>query len=303
MIGAGNVGTLVAQHLITENIADVVLLDIIAGRPQGLALDLQQAQAIERCDRHIYGTNEYSDLANADIIVIAAGLPRRPGLSRDDLLAANAQIVREVTRQAIAQAPEAILLVVTNPLDVMTYLAWQTSGWPPQRVLGMGGVLDSARFQTLIAQELQLSIQNVQALVLGAHGDLMVPLPRYSTVNGVPITELMQPTTIDRLVQKTRDGGAEIVSYLKTGSAYFAPAAAVCQMVTAILQNQSRLLPSSLYLQGEYGLTDLCLGVPACLGASGVESILELALTEAEQAALHDSAQSVRRQIDQLSRV
>lgn len=301
VIGAGNVGSTLAQRIAEKNLADVVLLDVVEGRPQGIALDLTEARGIERHDREVKGTNRYEDTANSDVIAIAAGLARKPGMSREDLMKTNAQIVTDVVRQAIAYSPEAILVVVTNPLDVMTYLAWQASGLPPQQVMGMAGILDSARFQTFIALELGISTADVKATVLGSHGDLMVPLPRYSTVNGVPITELMDTATIERLVERTRHGGAEIVELMKTGSAYFAPASAACLMIEAVLLNQSRLLPVAAYLQGEYGLNDLFLGVPCRLGCGGVESILELGLTEAEQQALQAAAQSVRENLDQVT--
>jgi malate dehydrogenase len=303
IVGSGNVGSTLAQRIAEKNLADVVLLDVIAGRPQGLALDLMEARGVERHDRQIIGTNDYTDTANADVIVITAGLARKPGMSRDDLLAANGKIVQGVVKQAIAHSPNAVLVVVTNPLDVMTYLAWQTSGLPPQRVMGMAGVLDSARFQTFIAMELNVSVSNINATVLGGHGDLMVPLPRHSTVNGIPITELMDETTIQRLLERTRNGGAEIVELMRTGSAYFAPASSASVMVESILYDQSRLLPAAAYLQGEYGLNDLFIGVPCRLGRQGVESVLEVSLNQAEQAALQASADSVRTQVDQLTKL
>ncbi len=300
IIGSGNVGSTLAQRIAEKNLADVVLLDVVAGRPQGLALDLMEARGVERHDRQIIGTNDYADTANADVIVITAGLTRKPGMSRDDLLAANGKIVQGVVKQAIAHSPNAILVVVTNPLDVMTHLAWQTSGLPPHRIMGMAGVLDSARFQTFIAMELNVSVSNINATVLGGHGDLMVPLPRHSTVNGIPITELMDEATIQRLLERTRNGGAEIVELMRTGSAYFAPASSASVMVESVLYDQSRLLPAAAYLQGEYGLKDLFIGVPCRLGRQGVESVLEVSLNQAEQAALQTSADSVRRQVDQL---
>ncbi|MDX2096955.1 MAG: malate dehydrogenase [Leptolyngbyaceae cyanobacterium bins.59] len=300
IIGAGNVGSILAQRIIEKDLADVVLLDILEGRPQGIALDIQEAQSIERHDRAILGTNHYEDTAKSDVVVIAAGLARKPGMTRDDLTKLNAAIVRETTHRAITHSPNAVLIVVTNPLDVMTYLAWKTSELPPQRVMGMAGILDSARFQAFLAIELGTSLLDINALVLGGHGDLMVPLPRYSSINGVPVPELLDRPTIERLVERTRWGGAEIVEMLKTGSAYFAPASATCVMVEAILQNQSRLLPVAAYLQGQYGLDDVFIGVPARLGATGIESILELKLTDDEQAALHTSAASIRHSIEQV---
>lgn len=299
VIGAGNVGATLAQRIAEKDLADVVLLDIIAGRPQGIALDLMEARGIETHDRIITGTNRYADTANSDVIVITAGLPRKPGMTRDDLLKTNAGIVVEATQQVLQYSPNAVLVVVTNPLDVMTYLAWKVSGLPGHQVMGMAGILDSARFQTFIALELGVSSADVNAMVLGSHGDLMVPLPRYSTVNGIPITELMEPAAIERLVERTRNGGAEIVELMQTGGAYYAPASSSCAMVEAILLNQHRLLPIASYLQGEYGLSDIFIGVPSLLGCSGVEKILQLNLTETEQAALNQSAEAVRRNIDQ----
>lgn len=299
IIGAGKVGSTLAQRIAEKNLADVVLLDIVAGMPQGIALDLTQARGIEQHDCQIIGTNDYADTANSDIVVITAGLPRKPGMTRDDLMRTNAQIVVEATQRAIAHSPNAILIVVTNPLDVMTYFAWQVSGLPSNRVMGMAGVLDSARFQTFIAMELGIAIKDITTTVLGGHGDLMVPLPRYSTVSGVPITEIMEPEIIDRLIQRTRNGGGEIVELMRTGGAYFAPASATALMVESILYNQSRVVPACTYLQGEYGLKDIYIGVPCRLGCAGVESIVELNLTETELSALHISAESVRQNVHQ----
>ncbi|MBD2042727.1 malate dehydrogenase [Microcoleus sp. FACHB-672] len=298
VIGAGRVGSTLAQRIAEKNIADVVLLDILAGMPQGIALDLMEARGVERHDRQITGTNDYKDTAGCDIVVITAGLPRKPGMSRDDLIKTNAKIVVEATKNAVANSPDAIFIVVTNPLDVMTFLAWQASGLPGRRVIGMAGVLDSARFQTFIAMELGLSVQDINALVLGDHGKLMVPVPRYCTVGGIPITDLMDAATIERLVERTRNGGTEIVELMQTGSAYFAPASSVALMVEAILLNQSRLVTAAAYLEGEYGLRDLFLGVPCRLGCRGVEKVLELPLTENEQTAFKASAESVRQNID-----
>jgi malate dehydrogenase len=299
VIGGGKVGSTLAQRIFEKNLADVVLLDIVEGMPQGIALDLMEAQPIERNDRQIIGTNDYTDTAGSDIVVITAGIPRKPGMTRDDLLKINAKIVVEASEKAIAQSPNAIFILVSNPLDVVTYLSWKTTQLPPNRVMGMAGVLDSARFQTFIAMELGVSPRDVNALVLGGHGDLMVPLPRYSTVNGIPITELMDAATIERLVDRTRNGGGEIVGLMKTGGAYFAPASSACLMVEAIINNQSRQLPASAYLQGEYGLNDIFIGVPIQLGCRGVEKVLEINLTDAEREALHTSAESVRTNIQQ----
>ncbi len=301
IIGAGNVGSTLAQRISEKNMADVVLLDVIEGRPQGLALDLMEARGVERHDRQIIGTNDFADTAGSNVIVITAGLPRKPGMSREDLMKTNGKIVWDVAKQAIAYSPDAVLIVVTNPLDVMTYVAWKATGLPPRQVMGMAGVLDSARFQTFLSMELGVSVSDINATVLGGHGDLMVPLPRFTTVGGVPITELLDAATIDRLVERTRNGGAEIVELMRTGSAYFAPASSTSVMVEAVLLNQARLLPVAAYLQGEYGLNDIFIGVPCRLGCQGVESVLELNLTPEERGALHTSAQSVRQNIDCLT--
>ncbi|MGB8700954.1 MAG: malate dehydrogenase [Thermosynechococcaceae cyanobacterium] len=298
IIGAGNVGSTLGQRLVEKNVADVVLLDIQSGRPKGLALDLMEARGVERHDRAIMGTDNYADTQFSDIIVVTAGIARKPGMSRDDLLKINAEIVVKVVQQAIAYSPDAILLMVTNPLDVMTYLAWKASGLSPQRVLGMAGVLDAARFETFIALELNVSIMDVNAMVLGGHGDLMVPLPRYSTVSGIPITELMDDATIQSLIERTRNGGAEIVSLMQAGSAYFAPASSACLMVESILYDRARIVPAAVYLQGEYGLSDLFIGVPACLTRKGISRILELDLTDREYQALQQSAAAVRSNIE-----
>ncbi|MEG4516791.1 MULTISPECIES: malate dehydrogenase [unclassified Microcoleus] len=299
IIGAGKVGSTLAQRIAEKNLADVVLLDIVEGWPQGVALDLMEARGVERHDRQIVGTNDYTDTANSNIIVIAAGVPRKPGINREDLIKINARIVTEATKQAIEHSPEAILITVTNPLDIMTYLAWEAADLPKHRVMGMGGVLDSARFETFIAMELGVSIAEINATVIGSHGDLMVPLPRYSTVNGIPINQLMDAGAIDRLVQRTRHGGAEIVELMKTGSAYFAPASAVCLMVESILFNQSRLLPCCVYLHGEYGVQDIFLGVPCRLGDQGVEQIVELELSDTERTAFIESGKLVAQNIEE----
>jgi malate dehydrogenase len=312
VVGAGRVGSTLAQRIAEKNLADVVLLDIVAGMPQGLALDLMEARGIELHNRQIIGTNNYADTAGSEIVVITAGFPRKPGMTRDDLLKTNAKIVVEAAKNAIAHSPNAIFIVVTNPLDVMTYLTWQATGVPrvdPEglvarhRIMGMAGVLDSARFQTFIALELGISPIDVNAMVLGSHGDLMVPLPRYSTVNGIPITELLDAATIERLVERTRNGGAEIVELMQTGGAFFAPASSTSVMVESILLNESRLLPVSACLQGEYGLEDVAIGVPCRLGCGGIQNVLELTLTDAEKEALHNSAQAVRKNIDRAQEI
>ncbi|BAB76021.1 malate dehydrogenase [Nostoc sp. PCC 7120 = FACHB-418] len=276
----------------------MVLLDIVEGIPQGLALDLLEARGIELHNRQIIGTNNYADTSGSQIVVITAGFPRKPGMSRDDLLRTNAKIVIEAAKQAIAYSPYAIFIVVTNPLDVMTYLAWEATGLPRNRIMGMAGVLDSARFETFIALELGVLPADVKAMVLGSHGDLMVPLSRYATVNGIPITQLLDAVTIERLVERTRNGGAEIVELMQTGGAFFAPASATSLMVESILLNQSRLLPVSIYLQGEYDLKDVVIGVPCRLGLNGIESVIELNLSDSEREALHISAKSVQKNIE-----
>ena len=299
VVGAGNVGSTLAQRLLERNLANVVLVDIVVGRPQGVALDLAQAVGGDRPrpSGPIVGTNDYQDTANSDLVVVTAGLPRRPGMSRDDLTQVNGKIVADTLRQALARSPQASVIVVTNPLDVMTYLAWKVSGLPSHRVMGMAGVLDSARFQTLLAWELGVPPQDVSALVLGGHGDLMVPLPRYTTVSGIPVTDLVSAPRLQALIERTRNGGAEIVQLLKQGGAYYAPAASVCVMVESILLNQRRILPLAAHLTGQYGLDDLYLGVPCRLGRGGIEAIVELTLTAEEQAALARSAAAVKEQL------
>lgn len=298
IIGAGNVGKTLAQRIVERNLADVCLLDIVEGLPQGIALDLMEARGLELHTRNVVGTNNYEDTANSDVVVITAGIARKPGMSREDLLKINAKIVTEATQKCVNFSPDALYLIITNPLDVMTYLAWKTSNLATSKIVGMAGVLDSARLQAFIAMELGVSFNDVQGMVLGGHGDLMLPLPRYCTVSGIPITELMDKETIDRLIQRTRDGGAEIVKLLKTGSAFYAPASSAYYMIESVLFNQSRLLPAAVYLQGEYGLTDIFLGVPCRLGYCGVEAVLEINLTDEETQALHDSARSVRDNIN-----
>lgn len=298
VVGAGNVGSSLAQRLLDHDLADVVLIDIAEGRPQGVALDLAQAQGMGQRHRRIVGSNDYADSAQSDVVVITAGLPRRPGMGRDDLLQVNGKIVAETVHQALTYSPNAHLIVVTNPLDVMTYLAWKVSGLAPQRVMGMGGVLDSARFQTFVAWELGVPPGDVSALVLGGHGDLMVPLPAYTTVSGVPVSKLLPAERLAALMERTRNGGAEIVQLLKQGGAYYAPGMATYVMIEAILQGQSRLLPVAAYLDGSYGLEDLYLGVPCRLGRGGVESVLELALSLTEREALHRSAKLVKQHVN-----
>ncbi len=294
VVGSGNVGATAAHWIASKELADVVLIDIIEGVPQGKGLDLLQAMPIEKRDSHVIGTNDYADTANSDIVIITAGVPRKPGMSRDDLLNINYKIMSDVVEKAIKDSPNCILIIVSNPLDAMAQTAFKLSKFPRERVIGMAGILDSARFRAFIADELKVSVENVTAFVLGGHGDTMVPLPRYSTVAGIPITELMDAATIERLVKRTRDGGAEIVKYLKTGSAYYAPSAAATEMTEAILKDKKKILPCAAYLEGEYGITGLFVGVPVKLGAKGIEKIIEIKLTADEQAALNKSAASVK---------
>src|SRR5437588_1154876 len=294
VVGAGKVGATAAHWIASKELADVVLVDMSDGVPQGKGLDLIEAMPIEQRDSHILGTQDYRDTANCDIVVITAGVPRKPGMSRDDLLNINRNIMKSVVGKAVQYSPNCILIVVSNPLDAMAQAAYKMSGFSRNRVIGMAGVLDSARFRAFIAQELKVSVENVTAFVLGGHGDTMVPLPRYSTVAGIPITELMDVTTVERLVQRTRDGGAEIVKYLKTGRPYYAPSAAVTEMVEAILKDKKKILPCAAYLEGEYGIKGLFVGVPVKLGAKGLEQIIEIKLTADEKAALDKSAASVK---------
>jgi malate dehydrogenase len=293
IVGSGNVGATAAHWIASKELADVVLIDIVEGVPQGKGLDLLEAMPIEKRDSYVTGTNDYADTAGSDIVVITAGIPRKPGMSRDDLLNTNYKIMKDVVGRVVEFSPNCILIVVSNPLDAMAQAAYKLSGFARQRVIGMAGVLDSARFRAFIAEELRVSVENVTAFVLGGHGDTMVPLPRYSTVAGIPITELMDAPTIERLVQRTRDGGAEIVKYLKTGSAYYAPSAAATEMVEAILKDKKKILPCAAYLQGEYGISGLFVGVPVKLGSSGIEQIIEIKLTAEEKAALDKSAAAV----------
>ena len=294
IVGSGNVGATAAHWIASKELGDVVLIDIVEGVPQGKGLDLLEAMPIEKRDSHVIGTNDYADTANSDIVVITAGIPRKPGMSRDDLLNTNHKIMKDVVSKAVQYSPKCILIIVSNPLDAMAQAAYKMSGLPRERVIGMAGVLDSARFRAFIAEELKVSVENVTAFVLGGHGDTMVPLPRYSTVAGIPITELMDKATVDRLVQRTRDGGAEIVKYLKTGSAYYAPSAAVAEMVEAILKDKKKILPCAAYLEGEYGIKGHYVGVPVKLGSKGIEKIIEIKLTADEQAALNKSADAVK---------
>ena len=300
VVGAGNVGASVAQYAVEKELGDVVLVDVIEGIPQGKALDLAQAGPIHGYDSTLVGSNGYDETRNSDIVVITAGLARKPGMTRDDLLFKNAEIVGGVVEQVVSRSPTSILVLVTNPLDAMVQLAWKKSGFPPKRVIGMAGILDSARFRTFIAWELGVSVENVTAFVLGGHGDTMVPLPRYSTVAGIPITELLPPEKIKALVERTANGGGEIVALFKTGSAYYAPAAATVEMVEAILKDKKKILPCAAYLDGQYGVKGLYVGVPVKLGKNGVEQIIEITLTPDEQAAFQKSAGAVRELVEKL---
>jgi malate dehydrogenase len=303
VVGAGNVGASVAQRVAEASLADVVLVDIVDGLPQGKALDLAEAAPIVGHDMRISGTNDYADTAGSDIIVVTSGLARQPGMSRDDLMSKNAGIVRSVVQQAAAQSPGGILIVVTNPLDAMCHVALEASGYSPERVIGMAGVLDSARFRAFIAEELGVSVASTHAFVLGGHGDSMVPLPRYSTAGGVPITELLEAERIAALVDRTRNGGAEIVALLKTGSAFYAPAASVTQMVDSILNDRKQVLPCAAFLQGDYGVDGLFVGVPVKLGRRGIEEIVEIELTDDERRAFDESAGAVRELVETLARM
>jgi malate dehydrogenase len=300
VIGAGHVGATVTQYIAEMELADVVIVDVIDGLPQGKSLDLLEASPVRGFDSIVSGTNRYKDTAQSDIIVITAGLARKPGMSREDLLLKNYEIISSVTKEVVKESPDSIIIMVTNPLDIMTYVAWKISGFPFQRVFGMAGVLDSARFRAFVSQELNVSVKDTHALVLGGHGDSMVPLPQYCTVAGIPITELMPKEVIDKIVERTRKAGGEIVGYLKTGSAYYSPGACVAEMVEAVLKDTKRLFPCAAYLNGEYGLQDVYVGVPIIVGARGVEKIIEVTLSEEEQKALHASADTVKKNIAKL---
>ncbi len=294
IVGSGNVGATAAHWIAAKELADVVLLDVVEGVPQGKALDLQQAMPIEKRDCSIVGTNDYADTANSDVVVITAGIARKPGMSRDDLLHTNFKIMSDVVAKVVAASPNTIIVVVSNPLDAMAQTAYKQAGLPRERVIGMAGVLDSARFRTFIAEELKVSVENVTAFVLGGHGDTMVPLSRYSTMAGIPITELIAPDRLKELETRTANGGAEIVKHLKTGSAYYAPSAAAVEMVEAILKDKKKIVPCAVHLEGEYGIKGLFVGVPVKLGANGLEQVIEIKLTADEKAALDKSAAAVK---------
>src|SRR5215468_6435920 len=300
VVGAGNVGATVAQGIALKELADVVLVDIVEGVPQGKSLDMNETAPVEKYDGLLTGTNSYDGTEDSDIVVITAGLPRKPGMSRDDLLWKNEEIVASVTQEVTKRSPNCALVVVSNPLDAMCEVARRVSRFPRERVIGMAGVLDSARMRAFIAMELNVSVENTHAFVLGGHGDTMVPLPRYSTVAGIPLTELLPPDRVDAIVKRTANGGAEIVSLLKTGSAYYAPSSSTAEMVDAVLKDKHKILPCCCYLEGEFGIKGLYVGVPAQLGANGLEKIWQIKLTDAEQAALHKSAAAVKELVDVL---
>lgn len=294
IVGAGNVGATAAHWAAMKELGDIILVDIVEGIPQGKGLDLSHAGPVEDFDCRILGTNSYEETRDSDLVIITAGLPRKPGMSRDDLVHANTQVVKAVTEQVVKHSPNSFIIVVTNPLDAMTYVAWRVSGFPKNRVMGMAGVLDTARMRAFIAWELGVSVEDVQTMVMGGHGDTMVPLPRYTTVSGIPITQLLPRDKIDAIVERTRNAGTEIVGLLKTGSAYYSPGAAVVQMAEAILKDKKRILPCSAYLEGEYGVEGLFVGVPARLGAGGVEKVIEIDLTDEERAAFQRSVEAVK---------
>ena len=295
VIGAGNVGATTAQRLAEKDFGDIVLVDIIEGLPQGKGLDLMEASPIYNYSSKIIGTNSYEETNDSDLVVITSGLPRKPGMSRDDLVKVNADIVKSVVEQVAERSPDAILIVVSNPLDVMTYVTYKVSKFPRERVIGMAGVLDTSRMRTFIAMELNVSVENVQTFVLGGHGDTMVPLARYTTVAGIPVTELIPEDKLDAIVKRTRDGGAEIVSLLKTGSAFYAPAASIVEMVDAIVRDKKKILPCTVLCNGEYGFDDIFIGLPVKLGKKGVEQIIEIKLNEEEYEALNKSADAVKK--------
>jgi malate dehydrogenase len=301
VVGAGNVGANCAVRIADKELADVVLVDVVEGVPQGKGLDLLQSGPVQGYDVNIAGANDYEPTANSDIAIITAGFPRKPGMSRDDLLLANYEVIKTATEQVAKYSPNCIIIVVTNPLDAMAQAAFQVSKFSKNRVIGMAGVLDSARFRTFIAQELNVSVENVTGVVMGGHGDTMVPLVRLSNVAGIPLTELMDQATIDRIVDRTANGGAEIVKYLKTGSAYYAPSAAAVEMAESILKDKKKVLPCAAYLEGEYGINGLYVGVPVKLGARGIEKIYEIKLTAEETAKLHKSAASVQELVNVLA--
>jgi malate dehydrogenase len=304
VIGAGNVGATAAMRVAEKGLADVVLVDVLEGVPAGKALDIAEAAPIEKHDCRIIGcTNQYADAKDSDVVIITAGIPRKPGMSRDDLLSTNMGIMKTVVKEVAAVAPHAILIIVSNPLDAMCHVAFETSGFPKERVVGMAGVLDSARFRAFIAMELNVSVENIHAFVLGGHGDTMVPISRYSTVAGIPVTELIAPDRLAAIEKRTREGGAEIVGLLKTGSAYYAPASGAVEMTEAILKDKKKILPCAAYLEGEYGINNLFVGVPVKLGDRGVEEIIEIQLDDKERKALQHSADTVKKLVEDMKRL
>jgi len=304
VVGAGNVGATAAMRIAEMELADVVLLDVVEDIAAGKALDLTETAPLAKYDSRITGfTNDYRKAEGSDLVIITAGIARKPGMSRDDLLSTNMVIIKSVVQEIASMAPDSILIIVSNPLDAMCHVALETSRFPKERVIGMAGVLDSARFCAFIAMELNVSMENIQAFVLGGHGDTMVPIPRYSTVAGIPITELMTPERIKAITERTRNGGAEIVGLLKTGSAYYAPAYAVVRMTEAILKDKKKIMPCTVYLEGEYGINNLFIGVPVKLGEKGVEEIIKVRLTDEEARALHASAAAVQRLMDDMKRL
>ncbi len=301
VIGAGHVGATVAQRIAEKKLAqEVVLVDIIEGVPQGKALDMWESAPIEGFDGKVIGTNGYEETADSDVVVVTAGLARKPGMSRDDLRDKNAEIIKSVTEQVVRYSPQTMIIMVTNPLDVMTYVAYKVSGFEPNRVFGQAGILDTARYRTFLSMELGISVRDIQAMVLGGHGDDMVPLPRYTTVSGIPITQMIAKDRLDAIIERTRKGGGEIVQYLKTGSAYYAPSAAAVEMVEAVIHDAKRLLPCSAWLTGQFGIRDTYAGVPVILGKNGVEKIVEIELTDEEKAMLQASANHVKQNIEAL---
>ncbi len=302
VIGAGHVGATVAQRVADKHLAkEVVLVDVVEGMPQGKALDMWESAPIEGFDTRVIGTNGYDETENSDIVVITAGVPRKPGMSRDDLLNTNFNIVKTVTEQVVAKSPNSIIIVVSNPLDVMTYVAYKVSGFPAERVVGMAGILDTARFRSFIAMELNVSVRDIQAMVLGGHGDSMVPLPAYTTIAGIPLSHFLSKEKIEALIERTRKGGGEIVALLKTGSAYYAPGSAAAEMVEAIAKDNKRILPCSAWLTGQYGISGTFVGVPVKLGAKGIEEILEIPLSDEDLQALRTSAEHVKANIQKLN--
>jgi malate dehydrogenase len=300
IVGAGNVGATAAHWAAEKELGDIVLVDIIEGMPQGKALDLMESRPVEGFDVTISGTNTYEDTAGSDIVIITSGLPRKPGMTREDLLQKNKEIVTSVTKSVVAQSPDSIIIIVSNPLDTMTYLAKEVSGFPKNRVMGMAGILDTARFRAFIAMELNVSVEDIQALVLGGHGDSMIPLPRYSSVGGIPLSQLISEEKIDKLVTRTRKAGGEIVALLKTGSAFYSPSASAIQMAEAIIKDKKRILPCCAYLEGEYGLNDIYFGVPVKLGREGVEEVMEVELTSEEKELVQKSGAAVKKSITEL---